>query len=279
MFSRRALMTAVAGTAAATALDSVAIAASRKTKRFGVQLYSMREAAKTDPIGTLKRLKKLGYSEVELGGPPYSTMDPKELRRELVRIGLTAPSMHVQMDELENNMARVLSQGRMLGCQYIVLPWINEDRRSNISQCQQTAKAFNHFGKMVKDAGFTFAYHNHSFEFEPVEGKLPFDILFGESDPDLVKIELDLLWATKGKADIPAIFRKHAGRIPLCHVKDMTAAGDMTNVGSGVIDFQSIFDMSKLAGLKHYFVEHDNPPPPYWPSMEASARQMQKLRY
>lgn len=272
-------MTAVAGTAAATALDSVAIAASRKTKRFGVQLYSMREAAKTDPIGTLKRLKKLGYSEVELGGPPYSTMDPKELRRELVRIGLTAPSMHVQMDELENNMARVLSQGRMLGCQYIVLPWINEDRRSNISQCQQTAKAFNHFGKMVKDAGFTFAYHNHSFEFEPVEGKLPFDILFGESDPDLVKIELDLLWATKGKADIPAIFRKHAGRIPLCHVKDMTPAGEMTSVGSGVIDFQSIFDMSKLAGLEHYFVEHDNPPPPYWPSMEASARQMQKLRY
>jgi len=281
MLGRRSLLGAMAGTAAFAMCESagVAAAARRKVKKFGIQLYTLREAAKTDPIGVLRKLKKLGYSEVELGGPPYSTMDARQLRRDLVRIGLTAPSMHAQMNELQADAAKVFAWGKTLGCDYVVLPYIGEEHRSTIAQCQATAKQFTRFGADAKAAGVVFAYHNHQFEFEPVEGKLPFDIFFDESDPALVKIELDLHWASKAKADMPAIFSKYAGRIPLCHVKDITAEGKMVAPGEGVIDFAKLFALSGQAGLVHYFVEHDNPPSPYWPTVEAAANYMKKLRY
>lgn len=275
---RRALLGGIGG-ATALAMTGTALAAQRRVKRFGIQLYSLREAAKADPIGTLRRVKALGYSEIELGGPPYSTMDPKVLRRELVCIGLTASSMHVQTAEFEADAAKVFAQAKTLGCSYVVLPFLSEDRRSTIAQCQATAALLTRLGTQAKAEGITFAYHNHQFEFEPVEGKLPFDIFFGESDPAVVKIELDLFWAAKAKADIPAIFAKYAGRIPLCHVKDISADGRMVAVGSGVLDFAAMFAKSQQAGLQHYYVEHDNPPAPYWPTIKACADHMKTLRF
>jgi len=279
MLARRTLLGGMAGAAILATTGTATAVPVRRIKRFGIQLYTLRAVAKADPIGTLRRLKTLGYSEIELGGPPYSTMDPKTLRRELIRIGLTAPSMHVPMSELEGDAAKVFAQAKVLGVKYVVLPWVNEERRSTIAQCQATAAAFTRFGKAAKAAGLTFAYHNHSWEFEAVEGQLPFDIFFGESDPDLVKIELDLFWATKAKADIPAIFARYAGRIPLCHVKDITADGRMAAVGAGILDFAALFAKSQQAGLVHYFVEHDQPPAPYWPTVEAAAAHMKTLRF
>ncbi|TRW17323.1 sugar phosphate isomerase/epimerase family protein [Glacieibacterium frigidum] len=277
MLARRTLLSGMAG-AAAVAMGGPAVAAQR-LKRFGIQLYTLREVAKTDPLGTLRRLKALGYSEIELGGPPYSAMDPKVLRAELIRIGLTAPSMHVQMADLEADAAKVFAQAKTLGCDYAVLPYIGEDRRSTLAQCQAFARQLTGFGAAAKAAGVTFAYHNHAFEFAAIEGRRPFDIFFDESDPALVKIELDLFWTVKGGGDIAAIIAKYPGRIPLCHVKDMSADGKMVAVGAGTIDFAAIFAKSRQAGLVHYFVEHDQPPPPYWPTVEASAVHLKKLRF
>jgi sugar phosphate isomerase/epimerase len=279
MIERRTLLGAAAGTAAIALSGAVGAATTRRLERFGLQLYTLREAAKADPIGTLRRIKALGYSEVELGGPPYSTMDPRVLRRELVRIGLTAPSMHVPIGALETDAAKIFAQAATLGCRYVVVPYLDQDRRSTIAQCQVTAAALNGFGAAAKTAGLSFAYHNHSFEFVPVEGKLPFDIFFGESDPALVKIELDLHWAVKAKADVGRIFAQYPGRIALCHVKDMTADGRMVAVGAGVIDFAAIFAKSRQAGLVHYFVEHDEPPAPYWPTVAAGADHLKTLRF
>lgn len=279
MIERRTVLGAAAGTAVIAMSGGVAAAATRRLRRFGLQLYTLREVAKADPIGTLRRVKALGYDEVELGGPPYSTMDPQLLRRELVRIGLTAPSMHVPITALETDAPRTFAQAATLGCAYVVVPSLDADRRSTIAQCQATAATFTRLGAAARAAGVTFAYHNHALEFEPVEGRLPFDILFGESDPALVKMELDLHWAVKAKADISAIFASYPGRIPMCHVKDMTADGRMVAVGAGVIDFAAIFAKSNQAGLVHYFVEHDEPPAPYWPTVSASADYLKQLRF
>jgi sugar phosphate isomerase/epimerase len=201
------------------------------------------------------------------------------LRRELVRIGLTAPSMHVSIVELDADAPKLFAQARTLGCDYVVLPYIGEERRSTIAQCRAFAKQLTAFGAAAKANGLTFAYHNHAFEFGQVEGARPFDIFFDESDPALVKIELDLHWATKAGADIPAILARHAGRIALCHVKDMTADGRMVAPGAGVIDFAALFGKSEQAGLKHYFVEHDRPPAPYWPTVAAGADYLKALRF
>lgn len=279
MIERRTVLGAAAGTAVIAMSGGVAAAATRRLRRFGLQLYTLREVAKADPIGTLRRVKALGYDEVELGGPPYSTMDPQLLRRELVRIGLTAPSMHVPITALETDAPKTFAQAAALGCAYVVVPSLDADRRSTIAQCQATAATFTRLGAAARAAGVTFAYHNHALEFEPVEGRLPFDILFGESDPALVKMELDLHWAVKAKADISAIFASYPGRIPMCHVKDMTSDGRMVAVGAGVIDFAAIFAKSNQAGLVHYFVEHDEPPAPYWPTVSASADYLKQLRF
>lgn len=276
MLARRTLLGGMAAAAAAV-VAGPAIAAQR-LKRFGIQLYTLREIAKTDPIGTLRRVKALGYSEVELGGAPYSTMDPKVLRRELIRNGLTAPSMHVQIDELEADASRAFAQAKALGCDYAVLPYIGENRRSTIAQCQAFAKQLTRFGAAAKAAGVTFAYHNHAFEFAAIEGKRPFDIFFDESDPALVKIELDLFWTVKGGGDIDAVIAKYPGRVALCHVKDISADGRMVTVGAGTIDFAKVFAKSRQAGLVHYFVEHDEPPAPYWPTVEAAATYLKQLR-
>jgi len=138
-----------------------------------------------------------------------------------------------------------------------------------------------------------FAYHNHWFEYLPVNGKLPYDTLLQESDPDLVKMEMDLCWISVAGQDPVKYFDRYPGRFPLVHVKDVTkissvtAAGEqdfgdsmkeMTEVGSGVIDWKRIFAQSEKAGLKHYFVEHDNPKAPF-DSIRTSYAYLERLRF
>ena len=129
------------------------------------------------------------------------------------------------------------------------------------SKCDEI-HAFNEVGAKIKDAGMQFAYHNHEFEFEAIDGTLPIDVLMGETDPELMAMELDLCWAFAAGADHVAFFEKYPGRTHLCHVKDYTHDGEMRDVGQGDIDFASIFAHADEAGLKHYIVEHDNPDDP-----------------
>lgn len=276
---RRDFLLGAAG-ATALALPVAGLGAPRRAvRRIGIQLYTLRVAAATDPLGTLRRLKAIGYDEIELGGPPYSTMDPQVLRREVDRIGLKIASMHVQTAELEADPAKVMAQARTLGARFVVLPWLSEDRRSTIAQCEASAKLFDRLGAAAKAAGVTFAYHNHAWEFAAVEGRLPFDIFFGESDLALAKIELDLFWVTKAKVDPATIFARYPGRIPLVHVKDMLSGGGMTEVGAGTIDFAKLFALPGAQGIEHYFIEHDEPAAPYWPSVTTSYLNLKRLRY
>ncbi|HEX6060386.1 MAG TPA: sugar phosphate isomerase/epimerase, partial [Gemmatimonadaceae bacterium] len=113
--------------------------------------------------------------------------------------------------------------------------------------------------------GLSFAYHNHEFEFEPTDGVVPYDILLADTDPSLVKMELDLYWATVGGQDPVAMFERHPGRFPLWHVKDARGSGstrEQTAVGEGTIDFRRIFDHGSQAGVQHMFVEADEPADP-----------------
>ncbi len=112
-------------------------------------------------------------------------------------------------------------------------------------------------GESCREAGLRFGYHNHDFEFETIDGQIPFDVLLDETDPGLVDFELDLFWITKGGEDPLRYFERYPGRFTLCHVKDMAAGGEMVDVGAGGIDFAAIFARAEQAGLKHFFVEHD----------------------
>jgi len=124
------------------------------------------------------------------------------------------------------------------------------------------AADLNRAGEACRQRGMQMAYHNHDFEFADLGGgRTGYDILLAESDPALVQMELDLYWATKAGRDPVALFAAHPGRFPLCHVKDMReprGAQTMAPVGEGGIDFARIFAQAEQAGLRHYFVEHDN---------------------
>jgi sugar phosphate isomerase/epimerase len=209
-----------------------------------------------DVRATLAQVADVGYGEVEFAG--YFGHTPAEVRAWLDAVGLTAPAAHVPFDVVDG-WGDWIEIAQVLGHHYLVIPWIPQDRRESLDDYRRVAQEFNELGAAAHDAGLQLAYHNHAFEFTTLEGRTPFDVLLEETDPDLVQIELDLFWTVEGGGDPLDYFVRYPGRFPLVHVKDRTAAGEMVDVGQGIIDFPAIFASSKEAGIKHYFVEHDQP--------------------
>jgi sugar phosphate isomerase/epimerase len=262
-----------------------------KIEKIGLQLYTVRDLMKQDFDGTLSKVAAVGYKEVEFAG--YFDHSPKDVRAAVDRHGLTAPSAHIDYKNLGDKFPEVIEAAKVVGHEYLVNPWIDEEIRKQPDGWKQAAETFNRAGEACKKAGIQFAYHNHWFEFLPVNGKLPYDLLLTECDPNLVKMELDLCWITVGGQDPPRYFDRYPGRFPLVHVKDVkrvppvTAGGaqdfgssmkDMTEVGSGIIDWKKIFAQSDKAGIKHYFVEHDNPKKPL-ESIKTSYDYLARLRF
>jgi sugar phosphate isomerase/epimerase len=291
--NRRAFLATTTAAAAATLLKSrlTWAAADHKINHLGVQLYTVRDQMKLDFDGTLSKVAAIGYKEVEFAG--YFDHSPKEVRAALNSHGLTSPSCHVPYDVLGDKWPEQIESAKIIGQEYIVCPWIPEELRKQPDIWQRAAETFNRAGEASKKAGIQFAYHNHWFEFLPVNGKLPYDMLLEQCDANLVKMELDLCWITVGGGDPIKYFNRYPGRFPLVHVKDVkslppvTAAGtqdfgsslkDMTAVGGGIIDWKKIFAHSENAGIKHYIVEHDKPEVPL-DSIKASYEYLTKLRW
>jgi sugar phosphate isomerase/epimerase len=272
--NRRTFLETATTVTAATLLTSRLgwAAGEHKIEKLGVQLYTVRDLMKTDFDGTIAKVAQIGYKEVEFAG--YFGHTPQQVRAACEKNGLDPVSTHVQYDELDDKFPSVIEDSKTIGLKYIVCPWIPEDIRKNPDIWKQAAEKFNRCGERTKKAGMQFAYHNHWFEFLPVNGKLPYDELLKLCDANLVKMEMDLCWITAAGADPLKYFNRYPGRFPLVHVKDMkvlpkgaegpTASPDkempnMTDVGSGVIDWKHIFSHDQKAGIQHYFVEHDFP--------------------
>ncbi|HEX7051851.1 MAG TPA: sugar phosphate isomerase/epimerase [Longimicrobiales bacterium] len=227
---------------------------------IGIQLYTVRDLMARDVEGTLAALARIGYREVEFAG--LHGRSAREMRAILDRLELTAPAGHVSLAEVRDDLDRVLDDAATLGQDYVVCPYLDVAYRSR-DGIKRAAEIFNRAGAAARGVGLGFAYHNHDFEFEPLpDGTLPYDLLLAETDPALVRMEMDLFWITKGGGDPLAYFARHAGRFPLVHVKDLSADGAMVNVGEGTIDFAKIFARAEQAGIRHYFVEHDQPAAP-----------------
>ncbi len=291
--NRRTFLETAATVTAATLFTSRFgwAAGEHKISKVGVQLYTVRDLMKDDFEGTIAKVAKIGYKEVEFAG--YFGRTGQQVRAVLEKNGLTAPSTHVQYDELDEKFPSVIETSKTIGMKYIVCPWIPEDLRKSPDIWKQASEKFNKCGEQSKKAGIQFAYHNHWFEFLPVNGKLPYDQLLKDCDANLVKMELDLCWITVAGSDPIKYFKEYPGRFPLVHVKDMkklppvTEAGgqnfgdslnDMTSVGNGIIDWKKIFSYSQTAGIKHYIVEHDKPENPM-ESITASYEYLSKLRW
>ncbi|MDP3488798.1 MAG: sugar phosphate isomerase/epimerase [Phenylobacterium sp.] len=237
---------------------------------IGLQLYTLRRAFRDDPLDTLERVRALGYDEVELAAP--LDMDFSALRARMDAIGLTCPSAHVGLDDLRQRPSEVLKMGELLGCRYLVLPFLTPDQR----QWDEVIPALDGLARTVVAGGFGFAYHNHDFEFEGPEGQRPYDRILAETDPELVGLELDLYWTQKAGEDPLAMLARLKGRLKMVHLKDMAQDGDIADVGAGVMDYGALLEAAKAAGAEHFIVEHDRPAEP-WDSVAASLAHLRTL--
>ena len=231
-----------------------------RLKRIGLQLYTVRGLMEKDMAGTLDMVAAVGYDEVEFAG--YFDEAPKRIRTLLDAAGLVAPSCHVPLADLTKHSERTFDAAEVIGHRYIVMPWLDPEDRRSLDDYRRVAEALNRAGELAKARRLRVAYHNHDFELAPIDGVLPYDLLLAETDPDLVWFEMDFYWVTRGGGNPLAYFKGHPGRFHLCHVKDMDRRGEIADVGAGRIDFGKILQRRAEAGLRHFFVEHDQPADP-----------------
>ena len=215
-----------------------------------------------DMPGTLAQVAAAGYKEVEFAGYFGRTAD--QVRQLLTQNGLTSPSSHLQFDPFSGNAAAVLAFSKAIGNEWAVIPYVPEERRKTMDDWKRITDLLNTYGAQAKSQGLRLAYHNHNFELADIGGQRPLDFLLSNTDPSLVDFEMDLYWVVFGGGQPLDFFNRYPGRFPMVHVKDSAGPPDnkMVDVGKGTINFPAIFAQSDRAGIKHYFVEHDNPADP-----------------
>ena len=257
-----------AGTFASAAL-AFPLSQPRRRYKLGLQLFTMRAAMARDVEGTLKRVAAMGYEEVETygfdaEGSRYYGLAGKAFAQRLRDHKLTTPSGHYDLnrfvsssvDDLKRYVDRCIEGAHALGHAYITWPLLDEGDRT-IEKFKVAAERLNIAGGQIKKAGLQLAYHNHDFEFVEQNGQIGYDIILKETDPALVKLQMDLYWIARGSKVTPhEWFRRQPGRFVMWHVKDMhRTSRDYTEVGNGTIDFTRIWPDASLAGMKHFFVE------------------------
>lgn len=251
----------------------------RKIDKIGIQLFTVRDIFSKDPVGTLEQIAKIGYKEIEFGGGGYEGMDHSLLRATMDRLGLRAPSIHIGYEALLNNFDSAMKMAKTLGPDVIVLPWMASHYLTE-EAWKKAVPNMNRFAVDVKKLGYGFAYHNHDFEFTNKPGGVSLmDRLLQESDPALMKIELDIFWTARAGEDVGAWIDRLSDRLYSYHVKDMTADGKMAAVGQGTIDFAGLFARKASANVKHFYVENDMAPPPYIPNITTSYQALRALRF
>ena len=250
-----------------------------KLTAIGAQLYTVRRELGKDFEGTLARVAELGYGEVEFAG--YFNHPPEEVRAVLARHNLASPAAHVQLADLRGGLQAVTEAAHRIGHRYLLIAWTPPEERKSLDDYRRLADLCNRAGEQTKKASVQFAYHNHDFEFAPMGGRVPYDLLLERMDPELVKLEMDLYWTVKGGASPVDYFKKYPGRYHLLHVKDMdsTPRHYFTEVGRGVIDFRTIFANAGRAGVRHYFVEQDETPGSPFDSLKISMNYLKNLEF
>ena len=238
-------------------------------KPVGIQLYSLRDIIGNDLKGVIEKVAKAGYKEVETYGyapvkGSFWGLSPKEFKALLDANGLYSPSGHFAFDNYiaTNNLDDIkayVDASSTLGSKYVVAPWLDSKLRKTADDYKKVAERLNVAGELCIKAGLNVGYHNHGFEFDKFGDKTGMDILLSETDPKLVRFELDLYWAAHAGHNPVDLFKKYPGRFKMWHVKDMdkTKKDWNTEIGKGSIDFKSIFAKASLAGVKHIYVEQE----------------------
>ena len=236
--------------------------------KIGLQLFSVRDAMAKDPKGTLVALKAMGYQDFETYGydPKTETIygySLKEFKAILDELELTTTSGHYGFsdyfnateEELDWFVAQCIKAAKSLDSPYITWPWIHPDHR-NAEDFKRLAQLLNRIGKQVTEAGLGFAYHNHGYEFEDWNGTTGYEIILNQTNPDWVKLQMDMYWAVHSGTTPKALVAQQPGRFVMWHIKDMDKlTRDYTELGNGSIDYLSMLPDPQTSGLVYYYIE------------------------
>jgi sugar phosphate isomerase/epimerase len=265
---------------------------------IGLQLFSIPALLGKNPVEALEGVAAMGYSEIELFGPyPFSAASNKtswaaisaligvsgsgffglsqeDFAEQAKSLGLRIPSLHTDLDTLQNHMPALAEAARLLGAAYVTLPSIPEELRRSMDDYRRMADTFNLIGEAAISEGIRFAYHNHGYGLQRTAEGVPFEILMDGTNQETVFLEMDIFWTIAGRADPVSYLRKYRGRYKLMHLKDMAKkahfSGDggsagqwtalfplMADAGSGVLDLESIIRTARETAVEHFFVEQD----------------------
>jgi sugar phosphate isomerase/epimerase len=259
--------------------ELVRSAAGTHVRDIGIQLYTVRNEMMTDPTGTLRRLAKIGFKELESARSDkgnYYGLQAKEIRKITEDLGMKLRSGHIHVDK---DWKRSLEEATESGQQYIISA-VLPSQGQTVEHYQESADAFNKLGEECKKANLHFGYHNHDSEFETVKGEVLYDILLKRTDPALVTMELDLGWVVAAGHDPFHYFSKYPGRFPLWHLKDMAKTERRsTEFGQGKVDIKGLLQHAKQSGMKHFFLEQEEYAHSAFESIQLDYDYLTKLDY
>lgn len=268
MTTRRKFLTQ-AGLISAGVMIAPQILSAKPNHIVGLQLYSLRDQLPKDVKGVIAKIAAAGYKEVETFG--YSKkggfwgLDAKEFSALLKANGLTTASGHYGLNQFfvqgkTEDLESYIEAANITGQTYIVVPSIDGSVLKSESDFKKVSENLNKAAEICKKSGLKLGYHNHNFEWKPVDGTTFYDVILKESDPKLVHMEMDIYWVVRAGQDPAKILADHPGRYFACHLKDMDKTNPKLNteIGKGSIDFKAILRNAKLAGIKHYIVEQEN---------------------
>jgi sugar phosphate isomerase/epimerase len=228
---------------------------------LAAQLYTVREFTQTlaDFAASMHKVRQMGYTAVQVSGiGPISAADVKKVVDDN---GLTICITHIAFERLTKDLPAVIDEHRLWSCRHVAVGSMPASYRSaGLEGFQRFAKDATEIGRKLHDAGLSFSYHNHSFEFVRFDGHTGLEIIYNESDPAFLKAELDTYWVQHGGADPAQWIRRMKERLPVVHLKDMVIVDDrqaMAEIGEGNMNWQAILEACRESGVEWYAVEQD----------------------
>ncbi len=225
---------------------------------YALQLYTVRDRIEPDPAGALVQVKEAGFDHVELAG--MAGKSAGEFKALLDAAGLTAISMHEGIDSIAGDVDRVIAAAKNFALKFVVVPWLGSEVCPDKEAWLKTIRLMDEAGAKFREAGIQLCYHNHAHEFEKVEGEVIFDLIYENSAPENLAVQLDTCWASVGGSDPVALMRQYTGRLPLVHVKDYLPGPPpaLTEAGKGCMDWAAVLPAGQEAGAQWFIIEQDD---------------------
>lgn len=230
---------------------------------LGVQLFTVRKEAERDLPHVLDQIHKIGYQEVESYAGLYH-FSADALRHMVDQAGLRMPSGHFNYDDLGTRFNYAME----MGLDWMVCSMISPSLWNSLDGFRTAAKQFNAWGKLAKERGMRFAFHNHDYEFRPFGNTTGYEVLQQETDPSLVFFEVDCYWVAQAGHDPVAVMKKLGRRLKMLHLKDRTPgfgisydmgpeSAHFEPIGQGTLNWKAILAEGERLDVEHYFVEQD----------------------